>query len=268
MIKKAFLMSICLWLSCLSVNMKCVDHNPDEYKEYYPKLFIMDIDGSNEIPLLEGKKARFSPDGNKIVYEKNYHVMIMNADGTNEQDLGKGQNPSFSADGSKLVFNDTYNVYFMNIDGTNKQKISNLNEKYLSGSFLSPDGSKVIFAQHRWGNSYYQDIFIINSDGSNLEKIMEGDSPSFSPDGSKILFCRYNRIYTSNLDGSDEQVLGNGHYPSFSADGTKIIYLEQYSKIFIMNSDGSDKTNIASGFAPSFSADGMNIIFGEWIERN
>ena len=78
----------------------------------------------------------------------------------------------------------------------------------------------VVWSSSRLGN---HDLFVMNTDGSNVHAITEGDAvdwfPRFSPDGSRILFTRskkgwvYERdanadgkwdIYTVTPDGKEE----------------------------------------------------------------
>jgi len=123
-------------------------------------------------------------------------------------------------------------------------------------------------------------IFIMDSDGGNVKRLTnEGDNkqPSFSPDGSKIVFISDpdNEIYIMNRDGSNKKRITSDnseqykHDPSFSPDGSKIIFVkgngfDDYG-IFIVNADGTDERNIYSRNeyieSPRFLPDGNNVIF-------
>jgi len=77
----------------------------------------------------------------------------------------------------------------MNPDGSGLTKINkNEKENYHSPSW-SPDGDKIVYASEK--GSIADDIFIVNSDGTN-EVNLTNDSasdgePSWSPDGGKIV---------------------------------------------------------------------------------
>ncbi len=80
-----------------------------------------------------------------------------------------------------------------------------------------------------------QDIFVINADGSGLTNVTNGggpeDSPSWSPDGTRIVFSRHvgnSDIYTIRLDGSDLVRLtdepSREYAPAWSPDGRLVIF--------------------------------------------
>ena len=80
-----------------------------------------------------------------------------------------------------------------------------------------------------------------------------------------------NHIYTMNIDGSGVTDLANclkGEcYPSWSPDGTKIVFQRQEDGvgIYVMNADGSHIQRLSPipgyDFRPSWSPDGSQIIF-------
>jgi Tol biopolymer transport system component len=100
------------------------------------------------------------------------------------------------------------------------------------GSY-SPDGKLIAFASNRnaftdplseadqklfqTDPSFMMDIFIMNSDGSNVRQLTNtpgyDGGPFFSPDGKRICWRRFSKdgllaeIYTMNIDGSDVQQL-------------------------------------------------------------
>jgi Tol biopolymer transport system component len=80
-----------------------------------------------------------------------------------------------------------------------------------------------------------QDLFVINADGSGLTNITNGggpeDSPSWSPDGTRIVFSRHvgnSDIYTIHPDGSELVRLtdepSREYAPSWSPDGQQVIF--------------------------------------------
>jgi dipeptidyl aminopeptidase/acylaminoacyl peptidase len=81
-------------------------------------------------------------------------------------------------------------------------------------------------------------------------------SPSFSPDGSKILFHSYRdgnaEIYVMNSDGWNQTRLTYSSTvdidPSFNPDGSKIAFAHYDfdGEIYVMNSDGSNQTRLTN----------------------
>jgi Tol biopolymer transport system component len=75
------------------------------------------------------------------------------------------------------------------------------------------------------------DIYIINADGTGLQRITSGIDPQLSPDGSQIAFTRWDpqyELFTINTDGTGEQAwAGNSRQmksPTWTADGSKLIF--------------------------------------------
>ena len=95
----------------------------------------------------------------------------------------------------------------------------------------SQDGAKITFSKYVEGESL--EIFTINADGTNLQRITNNTwkdiQPCFSPDGSKICFISYRHpdvdffsgaeLFVINIDGTEEarltapQMLEGKHYP-------------------------------------------------------
>lgn len=67
---------------------------------------------------------------------------------------------------------------------------------------------KIVFQESSGGN-----IYTVNADGTNLQRVTFGLDPALSPDGSKIAFVRQGPIpglYVANADGTDEKNLYGG----------------------------------------------------------
>jgi hypothetical protein len=62
----------------------------------------------------------------------------------------------------------------------------------------------IVWSSSRLGN---HDLFTMNTDGSNVKPITSGDAvdwfPRFSPDGSRILFCRSKKGWVSERDANN-----------------------------------------------------------------
>ena len=89
-------------------------------------------------------------------------------------------------------------------------------------------------------------IGIINLDGTERAQIGGGRFPSWSPDGSRIVFSSGLHLYTMRPDGTDITQLTfgpiNDLYPSFSPDGQKIVFARNTSGtmgLWTMNADGT-----------------------------
>lgn len=119
-------------------------------------------------------------------------------------------------------------IFVMNADGSGQTNITN-NPAHDTSARWSPDGRKISFM--RLVSGQYQS-YIMNADGSNqvrLTTLNVSDTPSLSPDGTKLVFSYANDIYSMNGDGTNlTQLTANLYYdaaPSFSPDGTRILFL-------------------------------------------
>lgn len=158
----------------------------------------------------------------------------------------------------------------------------------------SPDGSRIAFAQQDvWPAS----IYLINADGSGLQRVGEGRSPAWSPDGRRLAFAAlYNgqgAIFVKSVDDPSQPALRIGFdtgfhdFPAWSPDGTRIAFISDWVaydfayEVFIADADGSGEVQqMTHGFfgnqrnwptytiysQPSWSPDGRSLAVVECDE--
>ena len=102
-------------------------------------------------------------------------------------------------------------------------------------------------------------ISLIKPDGTQIRMFGSGYSPKFSPDGTKILFIRYdgnyNHIFIMNKNGNSLVQLTSETYSDYEAvwspDGTKIAFISNrannHNHLYVMNSNGSGITQLTEG---------------------
>jgi Tol biopolymer transport system component len=240
-------------------------------------LWLIDPDGSNRRMFLSGGervtggRSDWSPDGEWIALHRARKIWKVRANGDDLIQLtsGEGFCPAWSPDGKKIAYcinaGDSRGVWIIDSDGGSNHKIGEL-------AWTDPDwsseGDRIIFSGWIEADS---GICIADTNGENPECVHTGNpvfcgNPSFSPDGSKIVFVMQdyggpNQVWVVNSDGSDPRRLTTegGDDPCWSPDGRYIVYTQHDGRkydpqnngvLFIMRSDGSEKRQLTFGISP------------------
>jgi Tol biopolymer transport system component len=134
---------------------------------------------------------------------------------------------------------------------------------------------RIAFSSDRSGDF---EIYTMNADGSDLERLTKEDgadaAPRWSPDGRRIVFHHTrdgaSQIYVMNADGSAQTRLTDSvaaFDPSWSSDGGRIAFSayagQTRTEIWVMNADGSDLHRITDTPRP-FSTFGGTANFPRW----
>jgi Tol biopolymer transport system component len=168
----------------------------------------------------------------------------------------------------RIVFVRSGDIYTMNPDGAEVQRLTRDGSN--SAPAFSPDGQRITFSSSVDGDS---DIYVMGSDGSNVEWVTANDAgdydPTWSPDGQKIAFVGYHeavaQIYVVDIDGNNQRQVTNepvvGSDPDWGTNN-KIAYGSD-GDIYSINPDGSNRTKLASEapneFSPDWSPDGSKL---------
>jgi Tol biopolymer transport system component len=289
------------------------------YRDGNPEIYSMNVDGTNQTRLTNStgydSNPVWSPDGSKIAFESNRNgnieIFVMNSNGTNPTNLTNDAlsdyAPSWSPDGTKIAFvRETYgylDISVMNSDGSNQIHLSDTGDRTRISNQApswSPDGTKIAFSRgvprevidigssfarppdQEFGNS---EIFVINSDGTNLNRLTYSDEvdeylPVWSPNGAKIAFqtntpndlrAGYDQLYVMNADGGE--VVGltasmfeqEATFSDWSPDNTRVAF--DNSRSYTVKVDNTNpitltsNTVAGSGIRPIFLLDGSRLLF-------
>lgn len=155
-------------------------------------IYVMNSDGTNQIAVGPPSSCHpsWSPDGWRIAFSEwdwlglSHRIWVMDSDGKNRTclvDEYYACNPRWSPDGSKIAFEvNIYSeeeresgIYVMNADGTNINPVTT-EDMFEYSPTWSPDGKTIAFSRG-------EDIYIINSDGTGLKRLVSGGEPAWCP---------------------------------------------------------------------------------------
>jgi serine/threonine protein kinase/Tol biopolymer transport system component len=205
-------------------------------------------------------------------------------------DAGFEGEPSFAPDGQTIAYvsdrTGNFEVFLRQISGGPDINLTNNTADDMQPA-ISPDGKQIAFVSSRSGVSDCLCFFIYGTDqplmggaiwvmptfGGSARKVVEtGTFPSWSPDGTALIFTKgpwYGQsIFKVPSNGGEPQEipldLKSGApfiaYPAFSPDGTSILF-EAANKIFVVASGGGQPTLLVDGKHPVWSSDGTSIFY-------
>ncbi|WP_246674612.1 Tol-Pal system beta propeller repeat protein TolB [Mesorhizobium sp. B4-1-3] len=214
-------------------------------------------------------------------------LAIMDQDGANVRYLSDGRSivltPRFSPNRQEITYmsyeSGQPKVYLLQIETGQRELVGNFPGMTFAPRF-SPDGQKVIMSLLRDdGNS---NIFAMDLRSRSTTRLTDSTaidtSPSYSPDGSQIVFTSdrgggsgRSQIYVMGADGSNPHRIsfGDGVYstPVWSPRGDLIAFTKQSGgefQIGVMKTDGSGERILSSGFqqeGPTWAPNGRVLMF-------
>ncbi|MFC1693775.1 BamA/TamA family outer membrane protein [Candidatus Latescibacterota bacterium] len=237
----------------------------------YKEIMLMSaIDGKLIDTVVKGEKVgdyeemhwlrggiTWSPDGKMIAFASKagdkdaIHIKKIMGDGFNKiivPEMDAIYSPAWSPAGDKILFcgikDGKLDLFTVEIETLTYQRLTN---DYFdeSNPHWSPDGTKIVFASDRLELPYehtinqitgFYNIFIINSDGTNIRRIttntFDDRDPYWSPEGDKIVFTSdhngITNLYYVDLNDMTSTPLTNlltgVSSPCWSPDGEKIAF--------------------------------------------
>lgn len=173
-----------------------------------------------------------SKDGQWIAFDSNKDspngmnfIWKMKADGSNKERIsydpstGEMRMPNWSPSGDKIVHQKyieigSPEIFVINNNGTDLSRLTfnNADDRYPQ---YAPKDNKIIFQSN-------SNVWLMTTDGTNLIQLTAngGGTPSWSPDGQKIVFVGFSdkeydpenngTLYVMNIDGGNRQQLTYG----------------------------------------------------------
>ncbi len=191
-----------------------------------------------------------------------------------------------------------YEIYSQDLNSGKYTRLTNARGYDAEGSY-SPDGKQIAFASNRLAYSrplsdrekerfeidpsFMMDIFIMNSDGTNVRQLTDvagyDGGPFFSPDGTRICWRRFSEdgataeVFTMKTDGTDVKRLTSigamSWAPFFHPSGDYLIFTTNLQgfgnfELYLVRADGQGepvRVTHTEGFdgLPAFLPDGKRL---------
>jgi hypothetical protein len=243
----------------------------------------MGSDGSAQTNVTDpgsGAMPAWSPNGQKMAFERAGNLWVMNANGSVATQLTffndcctRVLDPAWSPDGAKIVYARTEpvfdddlqqivtgptNLYVVDANGDNATRLTNTAVDELDPAW-SPDNLEILFDTPAG-------LEIMNADGSGRTSLgVTGETPSWSPDGLKVAFTRNGDIWKMNPNGSGQSQLttdpGDDRWPAWSPDNGAIAFASDRDggyEIFTMDASGAGQAALTTDFLLSPPAESID----------
>jgi Tol biopolymer transport system component len=219
-------------------------------------------------------------------------IYAINSDGTNNRQIINSSiglsHQDWSPDTMKFAVvgyldggYTTWSIFTFNSNGTNLIRLTTTNNVWDGDPVWSQDMNKIVFTRTYPNQNMKNELWIMNSDGSNQHYIgIEGKFGRWSKNGTRLIYCSKKTnsicdIYTCDTNGTNELRLTyspvDTYFPVYSPDGNEVVYCAGSNnnmadwEIYKMKSDGTGvrklTNNNASDNLPKWSPDGTMFAF-------
>jgi Tol biopolymer transport system component len=196
---------------------------------------------------------------------------------------------TFPGRNGRIGFIQGPDIFTMNPDGSHVRQLTTFTDD--NSAFWenwSADGKQLVFSRFP-APDFFGQLWVMNADGSNQHPLLndpgfDDEAPSFSPDGSHVIFSRCGpldgefpcAIYRVSVDGTCLESVTRVHIersdfePVYSPDGSTIAF-DSFGRrgilgaIYLMDPDGSRVREltppVVGAFRSDWSPDGQTLAF-------
>jgi len=134
---------------------------------------------------------------------------------------------------------------------------------------ISPDGMRLLFTSTRGGKP---GLWTVKADGSDVQRICDGEQGTWSPDGKQIALRRGGKLTIRELGSGNEKVISPDGWekcsgPSWSPDGASIAFAHlngESNAVYVVKVDGGKPVKVydkQGACQPRWSPDGRSIVY-------
>jgi hemolysin type calcium-binding protein/predicted actin-binding protein/WD40 repeat protein len=202
----------------------------------------------------------WSPSGAKIAYRNTSDgdIYTANADGSNQQVfVNDGSQPTWSNDNATIAFIDSTGRLAVKTSSSTSNPSTTVSVD--SDPAISPNGQIIVYSA--LVGSFNQLFRVPVTGGAPTQLTNTSDdpvSPSWSPDGSTILFENDTGVAkTTPVAGATitQLITGDANDPRYSPGGDKFTYVTNAGALYVANADGTGATQIVSSLSNAATPD-------------
>lgn len=167
-----------------------VDSHKADFPDFDSEIHTVEIESNESIRLTSNGREDITPtwlDNGRIIYAYGnyleYGLTMMNDDGSKQSLFTKGIQPAISPNGELLAYSEQNGIYVASMSEllSNQNASMRITEAngYNYSPAWSPDGERIVFISGRDGNA---EIYVMNTDGSNLIRLTFSAAEEQSPD--------------------------------------------------------------------------------------
>ena len=246
----------------------------------HKEIWIMDPDGGNVKQITNFKdittQPAASPEAGKIAFTSWAHtnpaIFVFSVDPVRDlrfynQRASVNSSPSFTPDGKQIIYSSSApddrccRIFIANLDGSGLRPISSAGFIDTEPKINPKTGNEIVFVSGRSGP---QQIYRMNMDGSDVERLTPGEgeasNPSWHP-GGQIVAYAWTRgfaagdfnIFTMDVASRAYTQLthseGRNENPSWAPDGAHLVFMSTRSgthQIWTMLADGTQARQLTT----------------------